>query len=532
MRTLTAYLFGVLAVLAMSCAQVSVPSGGPEDRENPFVYDTACIPNNFSTNVMPRTIMLKFNEYIKLRDIRNQVIISPPFDETPEFRLKGKKLFIDIEGELRPNTTYTINFGDAVEDITEGNKAINLKYVFSTGDMIDSLEYRGRVRNAFTGAPEEGAMVMLYRDMDDSIPMLQKPDYFARTNKDGYFRIDYIKEGEYKQFVLQDGNRSYTFDLPDEPIAFMEEPVHLPMDSGAARPQFMLFIEDHEKQYLESSYFKPPGPLMLVFNRPLTDFKYGFNLVADEISDPIEHTEIGVHKDTAWFWFNRLNVDSLVVTVEDDTLFADTLIFDATQEPVEQKFGFNSNASLQFNKNNRLVITFSQPISSYVYDSLIIWQDSVQVPYTFDWTGRKMSFLVNWEGGKDYQMTVPPGTIKLLHSEQTDTMFLKWSVRKLDFYGQMTLNLELPETDQYYLVDLMQGNKQVQRDTLTESSSIAYEQLVPGKYSLRVIYDANKNGKWDTGNYLEKLQPEQIYYYEGQLEIRSKWSKEEKWILK
>src|ERR1051325_4815498 len=213
------FLLLILTILLLAaCATQSVPTGGPKDVTPPKVMQS--VPDSATTHFKGKTIDVELNEYVNLNNPLDQIIISPPLDKKPEIYLKGKHVIIEIKDTLRKNTTYTINFGNSIADLREGNVLTNYRLAFSTGAYVDSLIFKGKVENAYSGAPEKDVLVMLYNEHDDSVPIKKKPFYFAKTTADGSFLITNIATGHYKLFVLKDANNNYLFDQPSESIAF------------------------------------------------------------------------------------------------------------------------------------------------------------------------------------------------------------------------------------------------------------------------------------------------------------------------
>ena len=215
---------GFIPLFFPRCANIIPPTGGPRDTIPPVMLKSS--PENFSTRVTETEIHLEFDEFIQLRNINQQFIITPPQQERPEFRVRGRNLFVKLESDLIANTTYTLNFGDAIADLNEGNILTNFEFVFSTGDVIDSLSYSGVVLNAYDNKPVEGAIVMLYDQLHDSIPYQQIPLYAIRTGKDGRFRLNNLRSDTFRVFALMDENNNYLYDRPgEEAIAFLENPI-------------------------------------------------------------------------------------------------------------------------------------------------------------------------------------------------------------------------------------------------------------------------------------------------------------------
>ena len=210
-----------LIFLCWNCAQQGSPSGGPIDEDPPVVIESE--PLNYSTNFDAKKIRISFDEYIVLENVNQQLIVSPPMEEQPEVKLRKKTIIIEFEEELKTNTTYTFNFGDAIKDLHEGNKLQNFEYVFSTGEVLDSMSVRGTLKYAETlEVPEEPFSIMLYTDLRDSVPLLDIPLYVGRSNDSGVFSVNNLRPDRYKVFALKDGNNNFLFDLPSEEIAFLD----------------------------------------------------------------------------------------------------------------------------------------------------------------------------------------------------------------------------------------------------------------------------------------------------------------------
>lgn len=214
------YLLFISAVFISGCAKIVAPTGGPKDEDHPLIVEID--PPDNTINFDSKKINITFNEYIQLKDLNNNLIISPPIEEKPEIKVKGKTLVIEFMEELKDSTTYNIYFGNSVQDFNEGNPIENFQYVLSTGSYIDSLSIEGQVINSFNLLPEEGVFVMLYKDFEDSVPIKQIPLYISKTNEEGIYRINNIGNNQYKLFCLRDFNKNYLFDLPNEDIAYLD----------------------------------------------------------------------------------------------------------------------------------------------------------------------------------------------------------------------------------------------------------------------------------------------------------------------
>lgn len=214
------FFYWLIIIMIASCAKPVAPTGGPKDETPPKVLRS--LPLNGSTNFTGNEIVITFDEFVNLKDINQQLIISPPVKETPEFKLRGKSLLVQFKEPLREETTYNVFFGDAIQDITENNSIPGFKFTFSTGNVLDSMMIEGKVLSAFSLTPVKAAYVMLYDTIYDSVPYKQIPYYIARTNEKGEFQLTNLRNLSYKIFGLSDINSNYLFDLPNEEISFVD----------------------------------------------------------------------------------------------------------------------------------------------------------------------------------------------------------------------------------------------------------------------------------------------------------------------
>ena len=285
-------------LMVSSCAQQGSLSGGEKDTEPPKILEST--PPNFSTNFSGKTIEIKFDEYFELRNVRQKLVVSPPMKEKPEFKIKGKTLEIKLIDSLQPNRTYAINFGDALVDMHEANPLENFQFVFSTGNEIDSLMMSGTVLQISDQKPGEEVVVMLYADLQDSIPITDLPLYLAKTNKEGKFTLRNLAEGSYKLFALKDGNNNFRFDKFDEPIAFSDTLVSprlvwdITREATDSTPEVKnhrfeplnltlnLFTEEHPRIYLSSGERPRKDLLRLNFSLPIDTL--GINILTDSVT--------------------------------------------------------------------------------------------------------------------------------------------------------------------------------------------------------------------------------------------------------
>lgn len=535
-------------LLATDCAQIVNPNGGAKDTTPPRVVKY--IPDSAAVNVKTNTVTFVFNEYIQLKDLNSQLIISPPMEKTPEVKLKGKMLSLQFKDSLKKNTTYTLSFGNAIADIREGNMMDNFQYVFSTGSFVDSLSLSGSVKNAFDLKTEKGILVMLYDAFDDSVPYEKLPTYFTKTKSDGSFRINNIRNGTYKLFALKDANSNYFYDSPEENISFSDSVLSISKNS---QKDLFLFKEQAKKQKLKKVSVNSHGKIIFAFNKPIENIKLR-PLNIQNI--PTEIFEYSKNHDTLTYWFDGGNSDSLKMEISDGGKIIDTAnVRLISKEQIQKstrgtKFQLTANVNAGKDKpmdlNGQIHIEFSHPIKEYDFDKIQLREDSsAKNILTFDHWEKHFNELPRqctlspassenadyiWKENKTYHLFIPPATFTDIFGLKNDTIKIDFKTREEKFYGTMTLKIHFADGKGKHIVQLLNEKENVVREEFIEGDEkISCEYLPPGSYKLKMIFDKNENGKWDTGNYLQKQQPEKIIYYSGAITIRSNWDLELEW---
>lgn len=515
-----------------SCAQVVRPTGGPKDKTAPVVEKY--IPDSASTNFKSKEINIFFNEYIQLKDINNQLIISPPLKRTPDIEANNKQLRIKLSDTLEENTTYTINFGNSISDITEGNVKENFQYVFSTGNFIDSISFSGKVQYAFNKKTEKGILVMLYKSMGDSLPYKRPPSYFTKTKENGTFRINNITGGKYKLFALKDSDNNYLFNSKDEAIGFSDTLINLFTSSSG---NIFLFKET-PKQFLKKALYAQFGKINLIFNKSAEDIKLEY--LRGNPSDFLK--EYSSQKDTLHIWYTGKE-ELVKIKVWDNDFLPDTaeIKMISKEKAMNNSRGakpglsasFNATESNPLNIGSSFIIEFSNPVKEADLTKIKLTQktDTLKIaPVFIDSTRRKLAFKYTFTEDSSYSISVLPGVVKDIFGFTNDTIKAAFKVQKEKFYGSLRLDLEIPLTADNYILQLIDEKENVIRESFVKGSAlINYEHILPGRYRLKIIYDDNSNNKWDTGNYLKKQQPEKVTYFSTPLTIRSNWDMEEKW---
>jgi hypothetical protein len=529
------FFFSALSLFSISCANQVAPQGGVKDVKPPKV--TRSVPENFSTGFNSKKIQITFDEYIQLKELNSQLIISPPLAKIPVTKIRQKTLSIELNDTLNPNTTYTMNFGNAILDNNEGNPLEDFQYVFSTGAIIDSLKISGKVENAFDKKTEKGTFVMLYKENEDSLPFKKRPDYFTKTNDKGVFQITNIAPASYKIFALKESNADYLFNSADESIAFLDTTVK----ADSKNIQLRLFTEK-PKQHILKSYSEEPGKAVILFARPSLDMHYHF--ISDSLKSDLAFIEESKNKDTITYWYRNMNLDSLVLFFSDGKTIHDTVsirlfknegkTFSKKKSALSIMPNFKNGEPFDLHKNP--VFQFNHPVTKWDFTKIHLVEDSVplnNLTVIFNDTLRKSITIQHaWKEKANYKIFIPPGTFTDIFGLNNDTLITSFKMRQLADYGTLALKVKVPFRNTRYIMQLIDDKENVYRSSLIHTdTTLSYDFLDPKVYRLKVIEDINANGVWDTGDYLKKIQPEKTMYYPETITIRANWDVDVNWRL-
>ena len=530
MKNFHPYWFVLIAATIYSCAQRTTLTGGEKDVLPPEIKET--FPANQSLNFTAKEIVVEFDEFIKLNNLQNQLIVSPPMEETPEIRVKGKKLVIKLPANLKENTTYSLNFGDAIVDITEDNPFPNYKYVFSTGNFIDSLEYSGTVVNAESLTPAKAVFVMLYNQLEDSLPLKQQPNYLAKTKMDGTFTITNVAEGTYKVFALEDINGNYLYDLPNEPLAFLNDPIAL--DSSLNGAMLYLFTKESELQFVKKIENKTYGKVEVELNIPSSNVEL-FTIKNELVS--IANKEVDKTNTKHTFWLNQsVEQDVLEFVLKADGKVVDTSKVDMVplKEFKDSVLVVTDNVSALFDLNQAIELTTNHPIDKLVKEKISLLEETIPTQYSLisdSLTGRKVSLVYSFKENKKYQLRIDKEAFSSIYQLQNDTIIKSFKTKKEENYGNLKITV-VPTFSENYIFQLIQKDEVVQEFFDKNDKTITIPYLKPGEYQVKLIVDNNKNKKWDAGNYQNNLQPERVILYDAKITIQENWDNEIKWNIK
>lgn len=524
----------------MACARQSSPSGGPVDTDPPQIIATD--PPAFSTHYTASGFELYFDEYVQVKDMGTQLIVSPPLKSSTDYSLRGKRIIISWKDTLQPNTTYQFNFGKAIVDANEGNVNSNLVYVFSTGDYIDSLSISGKVIQSLDNQPLPQAFAMIYKKNLDSLPQTVRPDYFALTDSNGYFLINYLPEGDFKIFSLREENNNYIYNGPPEQIAFLDHTVKSALDDTTGQHLMASFIEKDTTQYIKSQKGTDYGYYELVFNKPAVNPSITFaDSETDQKLEAINYLNLGKDSLQSWVKFpKRDNFEEVTVYINDDTTLVDTAFwYLETNSRYKEKAKLVISSNTNRNKldlEKTFSLQFNNPLVEVDTSLVYFLEDSVQVyPKQFKrlQLNRRIDVYYPFNPTSKYIFKAKAGAFKDIFESYSDSISIPFSLQDNEYYGSLKVKVSLKDSaefsENHILRLLTEKNKIIAEKYFTEGISTHFEKLTPGLYRLEVIFDKNNNGEWDTGEYRNQLQPEKLSYYPDKIEVRSNWDFEIDW---
>ena len=514
------------------CAKKGRPSGGLRDTIAPVILRSA--PENFTINFKNNEIRITFDEFIKLKDISKELIISPPLKYPPVITplSVSKVLKIKILDTLKDNTTYSFNFGNSILDNNEGNLFPNYKYVFSTGSYIDSLTLKGTAVDALlpkTDFPTTVALYQVDQSYKDSLVFLEKPTYITTTlDETNNFELSNLKQGTYQLIALKEQTRNYTFQPKTDKIGFYKDLITIPTDS--------LF---ELRLFKEVPDFKPTRPKLESSNR----ISFGYEGKTDNyqitlltpMQDDFQYQVLKQPgRDTLNFWFKpKVTKDSLVfvtknklqidtTTVRFRELYSDSLRLTAINDRL-----ISLGDTLKLKANTPLVAINSEKIS-------VVTKDSLAIDFVAQINTKENAAQIVFDKQEEqlYSITLRNGALTDYLSNTNDSIVYRQQVKPIADFA--SLNLTLDNADEFpLLIELIDEKFKVVKQTYLEANApVFFKHITPGKYFIRLIVDQNKNKIWDPGNFLDKLAPERVVYYPSIIELRANWSWSETFTLK
>ena len=573
-------------VFASSCANQGMPTGGPRDTIPPVLVGT--YPRYKALNFNGDEVRLTFNEFIVPDQVAEKLVISPPMEKRPTILTKSRTLIVRFNESLGDSLTYSLDFKNSVVDNNERNPYENLRFTFSTGDRLDTLRIAGKVMNSFNLEPLENALVLLHRNLHDSAVYTLRPSYIARTDEEGMFFFDNLAEGKYHIFSLNDMNNNLRYEEGAEEIAFHDETLapsaeyHVEADTLATGADSLLvaghihflpepvylrqFTEQIFDQYLKTSRRDSRNQFTLVFNESVSD-SLNLRLVDDDIEEWYL-AEPNLKHDSITFWITDTTLSAREVikmelsylqidTIGDLYLESDTLELqfveredsrrrrraqedeDDAPAPVPQ-FTFTTNLTTSgFDLNKDIVFLAPQPLQSIDPQSIKLYHtsDTLKTPLKFKFAPdsvawRTYRLTYPWEEETSYTLHVDSAASINIYGITNRELISNFRTRPQDYYG--AINLAATGVEGQVIIQLLENRDSeavIQEKVISQNQTVVFNYLAPEKYRVKAIYDSNKNGKWDSGSYQDKYQPEGVVYINEVVKVRSNWENNLSWDL-
>ena len=572
-----------------SCANIGNPSGGPIDKTPPIFMRSNPTPN--AVNVKDRKIEIFFDEIVTLKDPSTKIIVSPAQTEMPRMSALGRKVTVELVDSLLPNTTYTIDFSNSIQDNNEGNAIDNFAFAFSTGSVIDSMRVSGYVLDSRTLEPMQSVVVGLQSNLADSAFHKEKLQRVALTNDRGQFTIRNVSPGSYHIFALKDLDRDYKFGNPTEDIAFLDSIIVPSIGSReaadtvyndlneidtimrATRPAYFpndillsMFNEDRKSQYLANNLRVDSTRISLTF-AAASDTLPSLSIVGrNDVPDQWYTLERSQTNDTLTYWIrppHLVSADTLMVattylrtdTASNLSWGTDTLKFTFQRQKAKKKKKNEETDSLEQIRFMELhplangtqevyaplLLQTGTPIERYSREAFHL-QRKLQNDTTFypaeiksialrdsTLSRRDLMLKVDWEPGAAYTLAVDSLAMTDIYGLQTKPLKVDFNVRKMEEYGNIVFNI--PAVRDSAIVELLDGTEKIVLRAPVKSHRAELLNLLPGKYYARLFIDRNGNGKYDTGNYDMHLQPEETVYYPGAINLKKNWDVEQTWDI-
>jgi uncharacterized protein (DUF2141 family) len=523
------YIFFLLILLTVSCAKRGSITGGLKDTIAPVLKMS--FPKNFNTNFKGDEIKLVFDENIKLKDLNKQLIISPPMKLEPLIlpTTASKFITIKIKDTLKPNTTYSFNFGQSITDNNEGNPYNQFKYVFSTGAYIDSLALGGRVKDAYNKEAESFVSVMLYEVNDrfkDSVVYKETPRYITNTlDSLKTFRLENLKAGKYLLVALKDRNNNNKFNPKEDKIGFNKQFITIPNDTVYELELF--------KETLPFKAYKPSqasGNRLIVGYDGKQNFSNAKPKITLERKGEILPTIITQlpKKDSLQVWYKPLKADSLSITISKD-VYKKNFLF-KIKDQKKDTLSINAIQSGTLNFRDRFTLETTTPLVKFDKSKIkLINKDSIAVDFTttYDEWNQKLFFDFKKEPSEKYSLSLLPGALTDFYEKSNDSLSYKMETKTFADYGNLTVLLQNAKHFPI-IVELTNEKGDVLTSEYTEKDpKIVFNLIEPALYSLRIIYDENKNKIYDSGNYLEKRYSEEVIYFSKEIDVRTNWDVEQ-----
>lgn len=586
-KTLLLIAAGITGYLTFftSCANIGMPSGGLKDTIPPVVVKSVPLPNQ--VNYKSKEVRITFNELIKIDNINEKFVVSPPVSKRPVFRMKGKTLIVDLNDTLHKNTTYSLDFKDAVSDNNEGNKMRELRFSFSTGPVIDTLRVVGFVKEAFNLNPVSNSTILFYSGKSDTLVYKSRPDFIAKTDKQGFFAATNLPPRTYQVFALSDADNNLKYTAGVDSIAFLDSLIvpsakYFPKRDTTVTGQDTLVVFGKTRFYPDPLYFMrfyEKGFNLRLDKYDRTNRKYLDLVFTESVKDtfnivplnftPVQknwkYVEMSPQKDSIRIWLTDSNVykkDTLIFklnylqqdSLEKKFVKNDTVKFYFTDlqqkgknkrqqrhkiERTPLSFSLNSNLKQGFDIYANVILSANEPIASFDTSKIYLQlkKDTLFVPTPFrikpDPVNERRYILTHkWNFGETYKLKIDSAAVRTIYNLPSNKFDSEFKIQEEEHYG--TLIVTLQNVTGPTIIQLLNDSKDetVLRSYKTDKNGpVTFKYLEPQKYLLKAVFDRNANGVWDSGDLKNKIQPEEVIYYLNVIKVRAYWENPFPWAL-
>ena len=526
----------LISFLLASCARVGSPVGGAKDSIPPQVIGSNIDSPRVNVPRDIRELRIDFDEYITLKDVNKQLIISPPLKQITKMLPSGmgnKFLLIKWADTLEENTTYNFNFGNAIVDNNEGNPLGYYNFAFSTGETIDSLYISGELKSIFheqDQKTEEGNMVVGLYQQKDSMDYRQKPYYITKADPDGYFELNYLAPGNYHVLAFEDSNSNSVYDIGKEKVGFLKDKISL--DKSISGLEINLFPSKKPLKYIEMK--EVPGGVLMTFEGNPDDVKV--IPLSEKLKDyKVTHSP---KSDSAMIWFNA-PAQNIGITSNENLKFSYDNGVKKDSVSLFYRYNEKNEMSISNNKGNSLapqqdfVITSNFFVDKIQPEKWSLVSDSITQEFTAE-ISQKNPFEIHiksdFKEGKKYSFTIPKETVSSFYETINKSYRFDFESDKIENYGDLLVTLE-NEPKQKFWIQLLSESGTIAYSKYGLAKQITFKSLKPGQYNLRILVDENENNIWDFSDFEDSVFAEPIFIFEKKIEVRPLWEIRETWDL-
>lgn len=531
------FLF-VICILAFSCARVGSPVGGPKDTLAPKFLSSNIDTTRVNVKRDIRELRLDFDEYISLKDINKNLIISPPIKNIKRIlpsNIANKFILIQWEDTLQANTTYNFNFGNSIADNNEANILRYFNFAFSTGEKLDDLYVSGEISDATaikkkTETNENKLVVGLYQ-VKDTINYKQKPYYITKVDDDGYYELNYLSPGKYKIIAFDDENGNSVYDPGKEKIGFQKEPIDV--EKSISGLNMKIYPSKKPLKYQEMKEI--PGGILMTFTGNPDEVKV---LSVNEKLQDIKVTH-RPKSDSVRIWFDA-EKNGLGQTATDNLKFSYDI--GVKQDTVSMFYKYNKKNAMDLDNGGASLAPNADFIvrSAYIIDKINPekWSLKKDSLTTQEFTAKisetnpyEIQIHSDFVSGKKYQLIIPKETVSSFYAKNTQSKGFDFEVGKVEDFGSLEFTLLNAPTAKYW-IQLLDSSEKVIYSKYTTGNKIKFDILKPEEYIVRILVDNNGNKYWDEADFTTETFAEDSYIFYKKAVVRALWETREDWDLK